>query len=713
MASTLEEGTVVRVVWAADDGEYAVLRVRTGDEEVTVVGPLASVGGGEPIGAFVTLEGRWEEHAYHGPQYRVLNYLEGSPRTIAGIGLYLEQVPGIGPKLAGRIVERFGMETLTVLSKAPWRLGEVKGIKAKVQDIADHWAKDENGRALTILLRSLGLPMRLVERIRRRYGDQARGVVDNEPYRLAEEIAGIGFKTADALARTKGLPADDPARIRAAVVHVLDPDNTDGDCFLDRGSLNLAVSQLGVPTEGVPAAVDRLAREGRVVLEGDRIWTAELYVAECDVAAALIARTGGLAPPAGWLDDVARAEQACGVKLADTQREAVFSALNGGPRIITGGPGTGKTTLVRVLLAAANARGLTMKLASPTGRASKRLSEATGGEATTLHRLLAFNPGEGGFQRNGGDPIVAQALVVDEMSMVDLLLMQALLDALPRDPGFPLILVGDADQLPSVGPGRILADLVASGRIPVTRLEHVYRQEARSGILDAATRVHGGTIPLSGEHGGFGDCFLLAREEPERVVETVLEVTATRLVGRGFDARTDVQVLTPTRKGALGTEALNRALQARLNPDGKPFRRADRELRVGDRVICTKNRYDFEVWNGDVGRVIGLSGRELHLSFDGRTVPWPVEELNQIDLAYAMTVHKSQGSEYPAVVLVLHGAHSIMLRRNLFYTAITRAKKFLCVVGSPRAWARAAENTDGEQRKTGLAERLRNPSHAG
>jgi exodeoxyribonuclease V alpha subunit len=263
-----------------------------------------------------------------------------------------------------------------------------------------------------------------------------------------------------------------------------------------------------------------------------------------------------------------------------------------------------------------------------------------------------------------------------------------------------------------VGPGRILGDLIASGRIPVTRLDQVYRQEARSGILDAAHRVHQGTIPLSGEYGGFSDTFLLPREEPDRVLDTVLEVVAVRLPGRGFDAMRDVQVLVPTRKGAIGAEALNLALQARLNPDGKPFKRGERELRVGDRVICTKNRYDLEVYNGDLGVILGVQGREMHVSFDGRDVPWPLEDLSQIELAYALTVHKSQGSEYPAVVLVLHGAHSILLRRNLFYTAITRARRFLCVVGSPRAWQRAAEATDGEQRRTALAERLRAGSSA-
>jgi exodeoxyribonuclease V alpha subunit len=713
------EGQLARVVWASPDGGYAVLRVRTESGEVTVVGPLASLAELDE-GAFVAFEGRYEDHTTHGPQFRAIGWVPSLPRTVAGIKLYLEGVPGIGDKLAGRIVDAFGAETLTVLSKTPWRLAEVKGVKSKAKAIAEFWAADERGRALMITLHGLGIPTRTIEKIRRKYGDRAADVVARDPYRLAEEISGIGFKTADALARNQGLPADDPGRVRAAVVHVAEQAGQDGHCYLPRMELARRVRELDVPVEFVDVAIDEAAARGRVVVEStapeadllaipeprpdDRVFLAASWNEEQLVAGAIAMRLG--VPAADVDGEVARAEHLEGVELDPRQRDAVALALRGGLAVITGGPGTGKTTLVRVLLRAARERGATWKLASPTGRAAKRLEEATGQPASTLHRLLEFNPGNGGFQRTGAEPLQADGLVVDEVSMVDLPLMAALLDALPMPP-FPLVLVGDADQLPSVGPGQVLRDLIDSGIVPVVRLERVYRQGKDSGIVEAAARIHAGEMPISGEKSGYADFFLVDRDDADRAVETVVQVVAERLPARGFDPRDDVQVLAPTRKGPLGTEALNRALQARLNPDGAPVKRGDREFRVGDRVMCSKNRYDVEVWNGDVGRVVGASSSGLEVKFDDRVTAWGWDELAMLELAYAVTVHKSQGSEYPAVILALHPSHGIMLRRNLFYTAVTRARRFLCVIGTPRGWARAVGSAGGDDRWTRLADRLR------
>jgi len=567
------------------------------------------------------------------------------------------------------------------------------------------------------------LSPRVVRRIRDRYGDRAAVVVAREPYRLTEEIAGVGFRTADALAREHGLPLDDPARLRAAARFVLARAESDGHAYLDRARLLRAVAGLDVPTQDLHAALDQDFLDRRLILEpaqvpsdpfapppphpDDRIWLKALHHAETSIADALAGRLAMVGPAgASVASEIARAEDYEGVSLGPEQRAAVERALAGGIAIVTGGPGTGKTTLLKVLLRVVRERGETWALASPTGRAARRLEEATGQPASTLHRLLELRPGEGGFQRGPDNPLDIDGLVIDEVSMVDLPLMAAMLEALPARP-VALVLVGDSEQLPSVGPGQVLHDLIASQVVPVARLSRVYRQGEGSGILDAAARIQAGELPVSGEQAPFADCFLLERPEVDRAVETLLTVVADRLPARGFDPLVDVQVLTPVRRGPLGTQGLNVVLQDRLNPDGKEIKRGGRAFRVGDRVICTRNRYDVEVFNGDVGRVLGADREGLLVSFEGRRVPWLWEELGSLDLAYAITVHKAQGSEYRAVVLALHPSHGIMLRRTLFYTAITRAREFLCVVGASRAWARAVGQTGGEERLTRLAERLR------
>jgi len=712
-SSTWIEGRLQRVLWASATSGYAVVRLAgVDDASFVAVGMLADLVD-HAEGAFLALEGGWEDHPVHGRQFRCSGTLHGSPRSLEGMRLYLASsgVKGVGPKMAEALVEHFGLATPRVLATEPHRLQEVSGIgPAKAQAIRTAWARDEEGRALAMTLRGLGVSQRLVQRIRDRYGDRAPQVVRREPYRLAEEIRGIGFRTADALARQLGLPPDDPARQQAAVAHVLDQASVDGHCYTPREQLDAMVGALGVPTEGLDEAVRGAEGRGRVVVEGERLWPTHLFDAELGVARELRRLVAAAGRP---VDDAAieRAEAWEGVQLDPTQRKAVRLALGGGVVVITGGPGTGKTTLLRVLVRVVVERqGATWLLGSPTGRAARRLAEATGRPASTLHKMLELDPGRGGFGRSQGHPLECDGVVVDEVSMVDVELMQALLSALPFDhPALSLVLVGDADQLPSVGPGQVLRDLVDSGEVPLVRLDTIHRQAADSGIVVAAGQIHGGAVPMSGERTGHRDVFLLDRPEAEAALDTLVRVVHQRLPDHGFDPFADVQVLAPTRRGPLGTRRLNQVLQDVLNPDGQELVRGERRYRVGDRVICTRNRYDVEVVNGDIGRVRAIDGRALVVDFDGRRVPWARDDLGLLDLAYAVTVHKSQGSEYPAVVLALHGSHGLMLRRNLFYTAATRARRFLCVVGSRRAWARAVGTRGGDERRTALAERLRQP----
>jgi exodeoxyribonuclease V alpha subunit len=694
------------VLWSSDRTGYGVVRLTTPDGPVVVVGMVATLAGREE-GSFVSCEGDWEDHPVHGRQFRATGLLDTSPHTEQGLRIWLASsgIQGIGKRMAARVVDTFGLDTLTILDRAPQRLREVPGFgAARIAAVAAAWDDGKAQRALTLLLRGLGLSQRQADRILERYGERAEHVVRTEPYRLADDIGGIGFRTADALAQKLGLPKDDPGRARAAVRYVLEQESEQsGHCWLSVEAVTRMLTALDVPAEQVPGAIEHAEGRGALVVEGERLWPSALWVAEDRAAHTLRELLTAPAPPIdeGQLE---AAERWVGVTLDPSQREAVALALQHRTCIVTGGPGTGKTTLLRVLLRVLVERGEQVSLASPTGRAARRMEEATGLPASTIHRLLKVDPRTGGFVHGLATPLDTDAVVIDEASMVDVALLCAVTDALPVERSPRLILVGDVDQLPSVGPGQVLRDLVASGVIPVARLQQVHRQQEGSAILVAAAAIREGRVPPDG-----ADTFLLPRPDAEDAVRTLLKVVGERLPARGF-AADDIQVLTPTRRGVLGTERLNAELQRVANPGGEgipELRRGEQTIRLGDRVICTKNRYDLEVFNGDTGRVTSVTAAGLTVDFDGRAVAFDREDLGNLDLAYALTVHKSQGSEYGAVVVALHGSAGLLLRRNLFYTAVTRARRFLCVVGSPDAWGRAVRQVGGDDRNTGLAERLR------
>ena len=704
------EGELLGFRFVKDDGSWAVARVRAADgREVVAVGPLGHVQPGQHI----TLAGSWQEKALFGRQFKVRQVMVADPRTLRGLELYLSDggVKGLGPTFARRVVERFGTDTLRIIDDEPEKLLEVAGIGQKRLDaIVEGWERDRAHREVHALLRGFGVGQALSNRIVDKFGQKAQLVVMKEPYRLAAEVRGVGFRTADAIAREVGISPDDPARADAATVHLLRTAESDGHTFLPHDQLLSRGDSLSVPAEAIRLAVRRLSGQGLLVVHpssvsgADPVFSAELDLAEelvCEHMAGLL-RLARL-PAADTTPD----EDALGLQLHAQQRQAVTTALQHGVCVVTGGPGTGKTTIVKVLLRCARRRGHQWLLAAPTGRASRRLAEATGSEAKTLHRLLEYNPRTGEFGKCGESRLEAEGVLVDEASMVDLRLMLALLEALPD--GCRLVLVGDADQLPSVGAGRVLGDLIDSGAVPVATLTEVYRQAAGSGIVRNAWRIHRGESPVSGESdpeaSEHKDFFVVRRPSADAALAAIVTIVSKRLPKLGFDPRSDIQVLTPMHGGPLGTERLNTVLQQTLNPDGVPLS-TTRPFRVGDRVMQTRNNYDNDVFNGDVGVVEDVEGGVCTVDFDGQRVSLSGPELDDITLAYAISVHKSQGSEYPAVVMALHRSHRIMLRRNLIYTAMTRARRFCCMVGDPDAIARAASVHEERRRYSLLSMRL-------
>lgn len=707
------EGVVERITYASAEDGYTVARVAVAGRPapITVVGAMPGLHPGQAL----RLTGEWTRHARFGEQFRVSAWEVLTPATRVGIERYLGSglIKGVGPVTARRLVERFGEETLRVIEQEPERLREVSGVGPdRVARIRTAWDAQREVREVMLFLQGHGVSAAYAGKIFKTYGRGAVALVRENPYRLARDIYGIGFKTADGIAARLGVSPDAPVRLEAGLLHVLGSLTEEGHCCYPReGLLKAAAEVLQVPPGALEAPLTRLAEAADLVVEpGEEepvVFPRDLYEAE----AALARRLGEFlrAPRFGVALDAARAlswvEGQTSLVLAPRQKEALAAALGGKAIVITGGPGTGKTTILCCLLTILERKGLRTLLTAPTGRAAKRMSEATGRPAQTVHRLLEFSPREGAFRRTAARPLSAEAVIVDELSMADLPLMHRLVEALP--PEALLVLVGDVDQLPSVGPGAVLADCIASGVLPVVRLQEVFRQAEQSLIVQNAHRVNRGEMPLLGETGDFQ---FLEEEDPDRLAALVVETVAHVLPARHrLHPVEDIQVLAPMHRGIVGVAALNQALQAALNPSGPALTRGERVLRAGDKVMQLRNNYETEVFNGDIGRVARVDPEEgtLTVRFEDREVPYEAADLNELTLAYAVTVHKSQGSEYPAVLLPLHTQHFIMLRRNLLYTAITRGRRLDVLAGSRRALAIAVKTAPAEGRYTRLAARLR------
>jgi len=708
-------GLVERVTFHNADNGFCVLRVKVRGQRdlVTVVGHAAAIASGE----WVQMSGIWINDHTHGLQFKAAFLKASAPTTLEGIEKYLGSgmIRGIGPVYATKLVRAFGAAVFELIEQEPARLREVTGIGPKrAARIIAGWAEQKVIREIMLFLHAHGVGTSRAVRIYKTYGAEAVQIISENPYRLARDIRGIGFRTADLVAQKLGIEPTASIRVRAGISFALSEATGQGHCGLPVEELtSLAGTLLEVLAELIEAALVLELEAGEVVvdtLEGRRcVFLAGLYRAEQVIAERLRSLAQG-APPWPRIDAdkaIPWVEGRTGLALAESQQEALRLALQSKVLVITGGPGVGKTTLVNSILKVIGAKRVALALCAPTGRAAKRLSESTGLEAKTIHRLLETDLKTGGFKRGEEHKLDCQLLVVDETSMVDVPLMRALLKALPDEAA--LLLVGDADQLPSVGPGQVLADIIGSGAVPVVRLTEVFRQAAESQVVVNAHRINQGRMPVLEAKEG-SDFFFVDAADPEEGVRKLLAVVGERIPGRfGLDPVRDVQVLCPMNRGGLGARSLNIALQAALNPPGElRVERFGSTFGPGDKVMQVANDYERDVFNGDLGVITGLDldEAELTVSFDGRAVTYCFGELDELVLAYATTIHKSQGSEYPAVVIPLSTQHYTMLARNLLYTGVTRGKRLVVLVGQRRALAIAVRNGSGRRRWSKLREWL-------
>jgi exodeoxyribonuclease V alpha subunit len=710
-------GSVERVTFHSEESGFSVLRLRVRGrrEPVTVVGTAAAPSPGE----FMECVGSWHNDRTHGMQFKATQIIPVPPTTLDGIERYLGSglVKGLGPFFAKKMVKTFGDSVFDIIETQPERLREIPGIGEKrLELITASWAEQKAVRDIMLFLQSHGVGTARAWRIYRLYRERAIAVVTQNPYRLSLDIEGIGFQTADTIAESLGIEKNSLIRAEAGIRHVLSTMSLDGHCAVQKETLIQEASNLlGIDRPIVVEAVAaEKARENIIAeyIEGvECIFLAPLYQAEKALAAGIRRLKQGILPW-GFMDPhdiLPWIEQETGLELSPSQRSAVTLVLASKVSVITGGPGVGKTTLLRAILSVLRREHVAVTLCAPTGRAAKRLTESTGIEAKTIHRLLEFDPKAFDFRRGRGNPLDTSLVVVDETSMVDVMLMQKLIAAVPDRAA--IVFVGDVDQLPSVGPGAVLSDLISSGTIPTVRLTEIFRQAAESMIIVNAHRINQGLMPLSTQGKALSDFYFVSAKSPDEILAKVMQLVTERIPKRyGLHPVRDIQVLTPMNRGGLGARSLNAELQQALNGLAEPkVNRFGTVFAPGDKVIQMVNNYDKDVFNGDIGMVETVNSEEslLTVLFDRLLVEYAFGELDEISLAYATSIHKSQGSEYPAVVIPLAMQHFTLLERNLVYTAVTRGKKLVVIVAEPKALHTAVQNCKSKLRLTGLVSRLK------
>lgn len=708
--ATLLRCVVERITYQNPENGYSVLKVKVKgyNDLVTLVGNLLEV----PVGSVLLCRGEWKVDKRYGSQFVAATWEETMPATVYGIEKYLGSglVKGIGPRFARAIVQRFGTETIDIIETEIERLYEVPNIgRKRVAKIRESWEKQKDIKNVMLFLQGYGVSTAYAAKIYREYGKESIDKVRENPYRLADDIWGIGFKTADGIAAKMGYGKEDPRRCRSGILYTLGQLSDEGHVYAGEEQLVKTAGQL--LEAGETAIRDTLAgmlQAEDLILDKDAIYLPPFYHAECGTSRRLrdLAQSTGRSLFDGLFDPSSLTAET-GIEYDEVQLAAIRQAVTSKVMVLTGGPGTGKTTTTQGIIAALKKAGLRVLLAAPTGRAAKRMSEATGMEAKTIHRLLEYNP-QDGYKRNDENPLEGDALIVDECSMIDILLMNNLLKAVPV--GMRLVFVGDIDQLPSVGAGNVLRDIIDSQRIPVVRLVRIFRQAQKSRIVMNAHTINQGRFPDT-SNGRDTDFFFMREDDPERAAETIVRLVKERLPRAYRESPDRIQVLTPMQRGVVGAANLNLLLQQALNPSGPSLNRGGYTYRQGDRVMQQRNNYDKDVFNGDLGyiREVDTEERTLKVDFDGKWAEYDVTELDELTLAYATTIHKAQGSEYPIVVMPVLMTHFVMLQRNLIYTGITRAKKICVLIGAMKALAYAVRNVSVLKRNTSLRERL-NPS---
>ncbi len=721
-------GQIERITYANEETGYTIaqLKVQGQWDLITIVGNIPSPSPGEVL----ELKGEWVHHPKYGDQFKIHSYQTSVPATVYGIRRYLGSgmIKGLGPKMADRIVEKFGEKTLDIIEHQIQRLEKVEGIGTKrIALIQQAWKDQKKIREVMLFLQSHGVSTGYATKIYKTYHNRSIAIVQQNPYRLCMDIFGIGFVIADRIAKKLGFPKNSELRAEAGIIYVLSGLADDGhiyypyDRLVDKCKEVLEVDELTIQT-----ALDKLFAESRIVIEdlnenlntsqapNKAVYLKKHHVCETGIATriTMLLQTPQAAPPIDVDREMNRVQELFSIRLAANQLSAIKSAIDNKLTIITGGPGTGKTTIIHAILKIMHRYKLRVMMAAPTGRAAKRMQETTGQEAKTIHRLLDFSMQKGGFQKNETTPLDCNALIIDEASMIDTQLMYYLLKAIPIQT--TIILVGDVNQLPSVGPGHVLGDMIQSGQIPVVSLTEIFRQAKKSRIITNAHRINQGEFPIVDPPEGQDtetDFYFIEQKEPERVRQTIMELVAHRIPARfGFEPIDGIQVLTPMHKGIVGAENLNNSLQNALNPGEACVSRGNSSFRIHDKVMQIKNNYDKLVFNGDIGRIekVHSENQTVLISFDQRNVLYDFSELNEIILAYAISVHKSQGSEYPAVVLPILTQHYILLQRNLIYTAVTRGKHLVVVVGTRKALHMGINNNKTRKRFTYLKQRLSN-----